>query len=530
MIKEVNKISCRIYLDLENGYVAVENVSDTMIDAVIELVDNYYTILGVDIDNTFEENTEKQVAPVVEDSTTDTTDDAVDETVEEVAEETAEVVVQKQPTVLEPQSEDDLIIKKVEFENELVENRINSFLKTAYWAMYNRRATEKDISEYILTCMSEISMRFSSKPIIEFSIGDIVDVNYGSHLPGEIMGGHVHAIVCNVLNEDMAYVVPITKVRADISSLSYLFMDAPQDATYNNEYYKGGTVLFDKGKYVRVERFNAVIGRTNPEFFEKLLYQLASAFDFTNCLTETVEDDSDLPFTMGETADEVVETSTATEETPDEVVETATTTEETADEVVETSTATEETADEVVETATATEETPDEVVETATATEETPDEVVETSTATEETADEVVETSTATEETPDNVVKTKTPAKKVGGEESALLEVIGFAFDKLDSSKKVEEQIESFLNDIGMTTTERMVTNSFIIACDIKKINYENVLLGLHELFPTVKEEIIKNILKEAFKNWLDKYPTLAEKCPKISLMAVLKVFAKRFA
>ena len=73
-------------------------------------------------------------------------------------------------------------------------------------------------------------------------------------------------------------------------------------------------------------------------------------------------------------------------------------------------------------------------------------------------------------------------------------------------------------------------TTDYIIACDIKKINYENVLLGLHELFPTVKEEIIKNILKDAFKNWLDKYPTLAEKCPKISLMAVLKVFAKRFA
>lgn len=111
-----------------------------------------------------------------------------------------------------------------------------------------------------------------------------------------------------------------------------------------------------------------------------------------------------------------------------------------------------------------------------------------------------------------------------------MLEAIGFAFDKLDASKPVGEQIESFLTDIGMTTTERMVTQSFIIACDIKKINYENVLLGLHEEFPKVKEEIIKNILKEAFKNWLEKYPTLAEKCPKISLMAVLKVFAKKFA
>ena len=437
LIKEVNKISCRIYLDLENGYVTVKNVSDTMIDAVIELVDNYYTILGVDIDNNFEENTEKQVAPVIEDSTTDITDDTVDETVvEEVAEETADVVVQKQPPILEPQSEDDLIIKKFEFENEYVENRINTFLKTAYWALYNRRATEKDIGEYILTCMSEISMRYSSKPIIEFSIGDIVDVNYGSHLPGEIVGGHVHAIVCNVLNEDMAYVVPITKVRADISSLSYLFMDAPQDATYNNEYYKGGTVLVDKGKYVRVERFNAVIGRTNPEFFEKLLYQLVSAFDFTNCLTETVEDDSDLPFTMGET----------------------------------------------------------------------------------------------TEETANNEVKSKTPAKKLGEEEAALLEIIGFALDKLDNSKMVEEQVESFLTDIGMTTTEKMVTKSFIIACNIKKINYENLLLRLHKEFPKMKDQSIKNILKKSFMNWLNKYPTLADRCPKISLISILKVFAKKFS
>lgn len=446
LIKEVNKISCRIYLDLENGYVTVENVSDTMIDTVIALVDNYYTILGVDIDNTFEENTENQVAPVVEDSIANITDDAVDETVEEVTEKTAEVVFQKQSTALEPQSENDLIIKKVEFRNELVENQINSFLKTAYWAMYNRKATAKDINKYILTCMAEISMKFSSKPIIEFSIGDIVDVNYGSHLPGEIEGGHVHAIVCNVLNAYIAYVVPITKAKSFSSSISYLSMNAPQDATYNNEYYKGGTVLVDKGQYVRAERFNAVMGRTNPEFFEKLLHQLASAFDFTNCITATVEDDSDLSLTMGETTEEVVETATATKKTAN------------------------------------------------------------------------------------NLVKTKTPAKKVGSEKSALLEIIGFAFDKLDSSKKVEEQIESFLNDIGMTTTEKMVTNSFIIACDIKKINYENVILGLHKLFPTVKEEIIKNILKEAFKNWLDKYPTLAEKCPNVSLMAVLKLFAKKFA
>lgn len=473
LIKEVNKISCRIFIDIENGFVAVENVNDSMIEDVIELVDNYYTILNVDIDNTFEVVTEESAMPVAT--------EAVAEVVEEPKmAETDDVVAEKQSKVLEPQSEDDLIIKKVEFENEYVENRINSFLKTAYWALYNRRATEKDIGNFILTCMSEISMRYSPKPIIEFAIGDIVDVNYGSHLPGEIQGGHVSAIVCNILNKDMAYVLPITKARTDITSRSYLLMDIPHDATYDNEFYRGGTVLIDKGKYVKAERFNSVVGKTTPTFFKKLLYQLASTFDFTDGLSETVEDNR--PFFEGEIPDEVVKTPVETEDTDDEVVETPVETEEATDEVVE-----------------------------------TPVEI-------EGATDEVVKTPAK------EVVKSKTTAKKVGGEESALLEVVGFAFDKLDSSKKVEEQVEPFLTDIGMTTTERMVTQAFIVACDIKKINYENVILGLHETFPKVKEEIIKNVLKEAFKNWLNKYPTLAEKCPRISLMAVLKVFAKRLA
>ena len=397
LIKEVNKISCRLCIDLENGFVEVENVNDTMIDSVIELINNYYTILGIEINNTFEEN--------------------------------AEEITEKEPTILEPQSKDDLIIKKVEFENEYVENRINSFLKTAYWAMYSKHATEKEIGDYILTCMSEISMKYSSNPLIEFSIGDIVDVNYGSHLPGEIIGGHVTAIVCNILNENMAYVVPITQLKSTINSPSYLSINLSKDTLYNIEHYKGNTILLDKGKYVRIERFNCVVGKVKSEFFSKVLHQLASTFDFTNCLTQINKDDINL-----------------------------------------------------------------------------------------------------STEDPINKSTERFSVKKIGGEEAALLELIGFAFDKLDSSKTVEEQIESFLTDIGMTTTEKMVTQSFIIACDIKKINYENIILRLHEEFPKEKEEIIKNVLKETFKNWLEKYPTLSERCPKISLMAILKVFAKRFA
>ena len=81
-----------------------------------------------------------------------------------------------------------------------------------------------------------------------------------------------------------------------------------------------------------------------------------------------------------------------------------------------------------------------------------------------------------------------------------------------------------------MSINERMVKQSFVIACDIKKITYENVILELHNVNPEVNEDIIKATLKENFKKWLEQYPELAKKCPKMSLMSVLKVFAKRFA
>ena len=62
LVKEVNKIACRLQIDIENGFVTAENIDDTMIDTVIELVDNYYTLLGVDIDNSLETNTTVSIA------------------------------------------------------------------------------------------------------------------------------------------------------------------------------------------------------------------------------------------------------------------------------------------------------------------------------------------------------------------------------------------------------------------------------------------------------------------------------------
>lgn len=114
--------------------------------------------------------------------------------------------------------------------------------------------------------------------------------------------------------------------------------------------------------------------------------------------------------------------------------------------------------------------------------------------------------------------------------EKALLKTFSSAFDKLDPSKTIEEQINSFLTDIGMITTEKIVKQSFVIACAIEKITYEKVIHELHNIHQNLSEPNIKAVLKKNFKEWLTQYPELEKHYPKLSFMSLLKAFSKKFA
>ena len=46
LLKDLNRISCRINIDLENNLVTVENVNDAMIDSVVDLIDNLNGLNG----------------------------------------------------------------------------------------------------------------------------------------------------------------------------------------------------------------------------------------------------------------------------------------------------------------------------------------------------------------------------------------------------------------------------------------------------------------------------------------------------
>ena len=418
LLKEINQISCRIQLDLKNGLVIVENVNDTIIDSVVDLIDNYYTVLSINVDNT----------------SSSETDDV-----------SKECVVAQQPKVLDPQTPDDLIINKVRFKNEYVEEAVNKLLKTAYWAMFKEGVSETKIRDYIYTTMTEISMRYSTKDSISFNVGDIVDCYYGIHLCGEINGFHIPSIICHISNNGMAYVVPIT--GSNISSPFTLCFNIPEDVIYEDNTEARNIALLNKGRYVCTKRFNSIIGKTSPSFLEKLLKLLPLTFDFTDCLSSnSISAEKDV--------------CDVSENVPD-TVESAVTV--------------------------------------------------------------VPEVAVASEVSVASEIK-----KKLGKEETAMLEVIGFALDKLDSSKPIKEQLDPFLADIDMPATD-VIKQAFFLACTVEKITYGHIINKLdHEFVFSKRKNNPAKVIKETFKGWLEKHPALAEQHPKISIMPMLKLFAKK--
>ena len=118
--------------------------------------------------------------------------------------------------------------------------------------------------------------------------------------------------------------------------------------------------------------------------------------------------------------------------------------------------------------------------------------------------------------------------KKMGPFEKALFDVIGEQLRTLIKDKDVESQLDDFMDSIGLDKSARIVRQSFLAACKVKRISYESLFAEMYDVFPTIRSEIMKASLQEEWKNWLSTQPTLAEQHPKIPLTSLLKVFVKQ--
>ena len=113
--------------------------------------------------------------------------------------------------------------------------------------------------------------------------------------------------------------------------------------------------------------------------------------------------------------------------------------------------------------------------------------------------------------------------------ENLLWKYLKKDLEKIDYSMTVEENIDYFLDSIGMSTDE-IIMQSFVIACNTKRITYAKIINQLKEMYPEKMSTELRKTLRDNFKKWLEKNPELATQCRQISIMNLLKIFAKMFA
>lgn len=173
---------------------------------------------------------------------------------------------------------------KIQFSNPDVRTIVNKIIRSLINAVYNSNASIIDALKFLLGASLEIAIQYNPLPadsLIAFSIGDVVDCKFGTHVDGEISGMHVHSIVCDIQDDGTVYLLPITKQILDGDGKKYLLARANQDISYYNPKFNGGTVLLRMGKYVRPERIRIIVGKTSPDFFQHLLQIFHHSMDFS---------------------------------------------------------------------------------------------------------------------------------------------------------------------------------------------------------------------------------------------------------
>lgn len=240
LLKEINEISCRLYIDFEKGVVTAKDVNNDVIDTIIGVIDKHFVIESISVDNTT--NQEKSEL-----------------------------------------NENDRVVK---FSDKDIENLLNEkLIKTIVWAMSHGMSSE-EVQKYIWTMITEISYSNSNSSelrVKNVSVGDVVQVNFGKHPIGEMSDSRGYAIVCNISTDGSLFLVPIDKESSNIDSNSFNILE-------NSDV----TVLLEMSKYVNPRRLDKVLGKVEPEFLKELLNQIAITFDFnsnaeeidfTKCLT-----------------------------------------------------------------------------------------------------------------------------------------------------------------------------------------------------------------------------------------------------
>lgn len=244
--------------DRNEGLISFEHLDRSEVDNVIKLLDEVFIFDDIHMDFSDEKPSSKQVQ--------------------------TRATQNKTSSLFIINDADDL--KYLRFNDVIANYNMFRLHKAIFNAIHHGFATPEDIWKFLLAARREIVITYNPPETIDFAIGDVVLCNYGTHVDGEVSGSHVASIVCDISDDGTAYVIPITKHIFPADKTKYLPVEVGSDIVYDDPNFAGGTLLLQKGKYVRAERFTKVIGKTSPEFLCKLLSILPVVYDFSINLIE----------------------------------------------------------------------------------------------------------------------------------------------------------------------------------------------------------------------------------------------------
>lgn len=153
------------------------------------------------------------------------------------------------------------------------------------WAMSSRNASIKKINNLIYSAIQLLSIEYTSPSSpINVKVGDIVEVMFGFNPSGEARGQHVPSLVCNIA-EDMVFVVPLVRATyaEKLRRNNYLIPVMSEDIEFFcNTFPSDSVAQLNRGRFVRLERINLVIGTATKNLIDQVLDELPKAFDFKN--------------------------------------------------------------------------------------------------------------------------------------------------------------------------------------------------------------------------------------------------------
>ena len=302
IIKQMCDWSAKVNMDLVKGEIEISGASVAEKNSIVDTVSKGFFIVGLETEFSESELSSKEVIlenPISETETTEETKEAA-----EVSAETTETTDVQE---VGKESENGTAARPEFNLGEEIRGRLRHLKTILSYNLNVKEAPEEDLIKFIKSAGIEVGMKYNPREIPKFEVGDIVQCNFGHHLDGELYGGYVFGIVCDI-SDNTFYVVPITKKQLE-DSCEYMPFIAGVDVDYYDPSLEGGTALLRMGGTYNRQRVNAVVGRVRDSFFTKMIEALSRAFIFTNT-----------PAKQDESVDEV-ETQPVAEETTAEPTE-----------------------------------------------------------------------------------------------------------------------------------------------------------------------------------------------------------------